>query len=164
MENTEHYIQILHIVPLYITIIFQADKFKIFFLVGVSISNSQKLKEWIYREVEGYSRPEKHYKPIQDILKKSIILVSNVQNLPFHSHLPCCGYREDREEMKPPHLLPETLVLRSPDPTSSSYIPSRFDLFSLFFVFCSVFICLFSFNGANIKAQIHIVLKIETIF
>lgn len=30
------------------------------FLVGVLISNSQKLIGWIYREVEGYSRPEKH--------------------------------------------------------------------------------------------------------
>lgn len=36
---------------------------------------------------------------------------------------------------KPPCLLPETLVLWSPDPTSSSYIPSRFDvLCSLFFL------------------------------
>ena len=30
-----------------------------------SISNSQKLVEWIYREVEGYSKPEKHCEPIQ---------------------------------------------------------------------------------------------------
>ena len=29
------------------------------FLVWVSISNSQKLTEWTYRKVEGYSRPEK---------------------------------------------------------------------------------------------------------
>ena len=35
------------------------------FLVGVSISNSQKLLELIYRKVEGYSRPEKHHEPIQ---------------------------------------------------------------------------------------------------
>ena len=35
------------------------------FLVGVSISNSQKLIACIYRKVEGYSRPEKHYEPIQ---------------------------------------------------------------------------------------------------
>ena len=35
------------------------------FLIGVSISNSQKLIEWIYRKVEGYSRPEKHQEPIQ---------------------------------------------------------------------------------------------------
>ena len=36
-------------------------------LVGVSISNSQKLIERIDRKVEGYnnSRPGKHYKPIQ---------------------------------------------------------------------------------------------------
>ena len=34
------------------------------FLVGVSMSNSQKLIEWIYREVEGYSRPKRHYEPI----------------------------------------------------------------------------------------------------
>ena len=34
--------------------------------MGVSISNSQKLMEWIYREVEGYSRPENHCEPIQD--------------------------------------------------------------------------------------------------
>ena len=31
----------------------------------VSIANSQKLIEWIDRKVEGYSRHEKHYKPIQ---------------------------------------------------------------------------------------------------
>ena len=30
-------------------------------MVGVSISNSQKLIEWIDRKVEGYSRPEKHW-------------------------------------------------------------------------------------------------------
>ena len=42
--------------------IFKVDKLR--FLVGVSISNSQKLIEWIYREVGGYSRPEKHYEPI----------------------------------------------------------------------------------------------------
>ena len=35
-----------------------------FFLVEVSISDSQKLIEWMYREVEEYSRPEKHYEPI----------------------------------------------------------------------------------------------------
>ena len=38
---------------------------KLRFLVGVSISNSPKLIEWIYRAVEGYSRPEKHGEPIQ---------------------------------------------------------------------------------------------------
>ena len=38
---------------------------KLRFSVGVSISNSQKLIEWLYREVEGYSRPEKHYESIQ---------------------------------------------------------------------------------------------------
>ena len=32
------------------------------FLVGISISNSKKL---IGRKVEGYSRPEKHYEPVQ---------------------------------------------------------------------------------------------------
>ena len=42
---------------LYITIIFLIQRF----LAGVSISNSPKLIKWIYREVEGYSRPEKHY-------------------------------------------------------------------------------------------------------
>ena len=31
------------------------------------MSNSQKLIEWLYKEVEGYSRPEKHYEPIQPI-------------------------------------------------------------------------------------------------
>ena len=31
------------------------------FVVGVSISNSQKLIEWICKEIERYSRPEKHY-------------------------------------------------------------------------------------------------------
>ena len=34
---------------------------KLRFLVEVSISNSQKLIEWIYREVGVYTRPEKHY-------------------------------------------------------------------------------------------------------
>jgi len=29
------------------------------------MSNSQKLVEWTDRKVEGYSRPEKHYEPIQ---------------------------------------------------------------------------------------------------
>ena len=28
------------------------------------MSNSQKLIEWIYREVEAYSRLEKHYGPV----------------------------------------------------------------------------------------------------
>ena len=42
---------------------FSVDKLR--FLVGVSISNSQKLIEWIDRKVEGYGRPEKHYEPIQ---------------------------------------------------------------------------------------------------
>ena len=32
--------------------------------MGVSVLNSQKLTEWIYREVEGYSSPEKHYAPV----------------------------------------------------------------------------------------------------
>ena len=59
LENREQ----LHIVPLYITIIFQVDKLR--FLAGVSISNSQKLIEWIVRKVEGYSRPEKSYESIQ---------------------------------------------------------------------------------------------------
>ena len=40
--------------------IFWVDKLR--FLIGeVSISTSQKLIGWIYREVEGYSRPEKHH-------------------------------------------------------------------------------------------------------
>ena len=30
-------------------------------MVGVSISNSQKLIEWVDRKVEGYSKPEKHW-------------------------------------------------------------------------------------------------------
>ena len=29
------------------------------------MSSSQKLIKWIHRKVEGYSRPEKHYEPIQ---------------------------------------------------------------------------------------------------
>ena len=57
MENTEQSYMYFHY-----TIIFKVDKLR--FLVGVSISNSQKLIEWIYREVGGYSRPEKHYEPI----------------------------------------------------------------------------------------------------
>ena len=42
---------------------FKVDKLR--FLVGVSISSSQKLTEWLYREVQGYSRPKKHYEPSQ---------------------------------------------------------------------------------------------------
>ena len=38
---------------------------KLRLLGGISISNSQKFIEWICREVERYSRPEKHYGPIQ---------------------------------------------------------------------------------------------------
>ena len=38
---------------------------KLRFLVGVSISKSQKLIEWIYREVEGCSSLEKHCSPVQ---------------------------------------------------------------------------------------------------
>ena len=52
----------LHIIPLYSAIKFLS---KLRFLVEILISNSQKLIEWLYREVEGYSRPEKHYEPIQ---------------------------------------------------------------------------------------------------
>ena len=42
--------------PLYITIIFEVYKLR--FSVGVSLSKSQKLIEWIDRKVEGYGRPE----------------------------------------------------------------------------------------------------------
>ena len=38
---------------------------KLRFLVGVLMSKSQKLIQWVYREVEGYSRPEKHHEPHQ---------------------------------------------------------------------------------------------------
>ena len=38
---------------------------KLGFSVGVSLSSSQKLIEWIDRKVEGYHKPEKHYEPIQ---------------------------------------------------------------------------------------------------
>ena len=51
----------LHIIPLYNTILSRWIRF----LVEVSVSNSQKLIEWIYKQVEGYSRPEKHCEPIQ---------------------------------------------------------------------------------------------------
>ena len=61
LENTE---QTLHIVLLYIAIIyFSGEKLK--FSVEVSISSFQKLIEWMYRKVEEYSRPEKHYEPTQ---------------------------------------------------------------------------------------------------
>ena len=33
--------------------------------MGLSMSNSQKLIEWTDRKIEGYSRPENHYEPIQ---------------------------------------------------------------------------------------------------
>ena len=52
----------LRIVSLYITIIF-VSRWR--FLVGISISNPQKLIEWIASKVEGYDRPEKHCEPIQ---------------------------------------------------------------------------------------------------
>ena len=44
---------------------FRVDKLKC--LVGVSISNSQKLIEWVDRKVliEGYNGPEKHSETIQ---------------------------------------------------------------------------------------------------
>ena len=59
-ENIEQvYIYFYYILQLF----FKVDELR--FLVGVSISNSQKPVDWIYREVEGYSRPEKHYEPIQ---------------------------------------------------------------------------------------------------
>ena len=58
-ENTEQsYLQFCCILQS-----FEVDKLR--FLVGVSISNSQKLIEWLYREVEGDSRPEKHHELIQ---------------------------------------------------------------------------------------------------
>ena len=44
---------------------FLVDKLR--FLVGFSISNSQKLIEWIDRKVEGNSRPEKYHEPTQHI-------------------------------------------------------------------------------------------------
>ena len=47
--------------PLYISYFLS----KLRFLVGATISNSKKLKEWLYRKVEGCSRPEKHCEPIQ---------------------------------------------------------------------------------------------------
>ena len=34
-------------------------------MVGISISNSQKLIEWVDRKVERYGRSENHYEPIQ---------------------------------------------------------------------------------------------------
>ena len=46
-----------------IKIIFKVDK--LIFLVWISMSNIQKLIEWLYREAEGYGRPEKHHEPIQ---------------------------------------------------------------------------------------------------
>ena len=39
------------------------DKFR--FLVEISISDSQKLMEWIYRKIEEYSRPETHHEPTE---------------------------------------------------------------------------------------------------
>ena len=49
--------------PLYITIIFLVDELRL--LVGISITSSQKLIEWIDRKVDRCSRPEKPYEPIQ---------------------------------------------------------------------------------------------------
>ena len=56
---------------LYITIIYSSTIYYNFlsrlikFLVGVSIPNSQKLIEWIYREIGVYNSSEKHCEPIQ---------------------------------------------------------------------------------------------------
>jgi len=47
--------------PLYITIVFQVDNLR--FLVGVTISSSQKLTEWI-DIVVGHRRHEEHEKAI----------------------------------------------------------------------------------------------------
>ena len=59
LENTEqNYRQFCYILQLF----FSVDELRC--LVGVSISNSQKLVVWKQREVEGCSRPEKHYEPI----------------------------------------------------------------------------------------------------
>ena len=40
--------------------------FSLSFNIKLSKINSMKKKliEWVYREVEGYSRPEEHYEPI----------------------------------------------------------------------------------------------------
>ena len=51
-----------HIVP-YILEFFRQVRF----LVRISILNSQKLIECIYREVEEYSRPENYHESIQHI-------------------------------------------------------------------------------------------------
>ena len=40
---------------------------KLRFSVGVSIPNSQKLIEWIYSDIKGHSRPEKHCEPIKNV-------------------------------------------------------------------------------------------------
>ena len=54
---------------------------KLRFLVGVSISNSQNLIEWIYRKVEGYSRPEKHH----ELLQHDLYNVHTTVRYKFHS-------------------------------------------------------------------------------
>ena len=60
LENTEQgYIWCHYILQLF----FKVGKLK--FLLGVSITNSQKLIQCIYREIKGYSRPDKHCEPIQ---------------------------------------------------------------------------------------------------
>ena len=51
----------LHIVLLYIKIIFKVDKI---FSLSFNVKHSD-LIEWLYREAEGYGRPEKHDEPIQ---------------------------------------------------------------------------------------------------
>ena len=60
LENTEQScIQFHYILQLF----FEVDKLR--FLVGISISNSQKLMGRLDRKVEGYSRPENHHEPIK---------------------------------------------------------------------------------------------------
>ena len=51
----------------------------------MSVSDSQKLVEWIDWKVEGYSRPEKHYGPIQHINNEDLYNFHTTVGYKFYS-------------------------------------------------------------------------------
>ena len=55
----------LHIVSFTIYYHYLLKIDKLWFLIGILVSCSQKLIERIYRKVEGYSRPEKYREPTE---------------------------------------------------------------------------------------------------
>ena len=90
------------------------------------------------QRIEAYSRPEEHYEPIQDILKKSIILVSSVlyRIYLFYPHLLCCGYREDREGGNLPACFLKHLYSGHLTPLLAIFLPDL--MFSALQFWCSL--------------------------